>query len=64
MVPSSDDSGMTDLGLCDRHARGPVVDDAPLLNVVLEWPPNARPRARNDEEIVGEDTAFGAAAAQ
>ena len=50
------------LGLRDRHARGPVVDDAPLLKVVLRWPADARPRAGDDEEIVGQDTARRAAA--
>ena len=39
------------LGIRDRHARGPIVHDAPGLNVVLDGPAKARPGAGHDIEI-------------
>ncbi len=39
------------LGIRDRHARGPVVDDVPCLNVVFDWAAMARPGAGHDLKI-------------
>ena len=37
-----------DLGVRDRHARGPVVHDAPGLNVMFDRAAKARPGAGRD----------------
>src|SRR6185437_16254510 len=41
-----------DLGVPDRHARGPIVHDVPCLNVVLGRASDARPWLRLDVKIV------------
>jgi hypothetical protein len=44
-----------DLGVRDRHARGPIVYDAPGLNVVFDRTTNARSGLVLDGKIVGQD---------
>ena len=44
-----------DLGLRDRHARGPVVGDGPGRDIMLRRPAKARPGLQLDVKIVGQD---------
>ena len=52
------------LGVGDRHMLRPIVANGPGLDIVLDGPSEARPRTGRDDEIVGQDAAFGAAAAR
>ena len=47
------------LGIRDRHARGPVVHDAPGVNVVFDRAAKARLRTRHDIDVVGQSDCFG-----
>jgi hypothetical protein len=40
-----------DFAIRDRHARGPIVDNAPSLNVVFDRAAKVRPRTRHDIKI-------------
>jgi hypothetical protein len=42
-----------EFGVGDRHAVGPIVGDGPSLDIMLDGPSEARPRARNDVKIIG-----------
>ncbi len=53
-----------EFGVRNRHTLGPIVGDGPGLNIMFDRSAKARPRAGDDEKIVGKHTAFGAAAAQ
>jgi hypothetical protein len=51
-----------DFGICNRHACGPIVDDAPGINVLFDWAAKARPRARYDIRIGRQFAGYSAAA--
>jgi hypothetical protein len=51
-----------DFGVRDRHARRPIVDDAPGLNVVVDRTAKAGPRARHGIEIERQFAECGAVA--
>jgi hypothetical protein len=40
-----------DFGVCDWHTDGPIIDDAPGINIVFDRAAKARPRTRHDIEI-------------
>jgi hypothetical protein len=48
-----------DLGVRDRYARGPIVHHAPRLDIVFDRSSDARPRTRNDVDVVGQGASFG-----
>jgi len=51
-----------DLGIRDWHTDGPIVDDAPGLNVVFDRAAKARPRIRHDMKIARQFAECSAAA--
>jgi hypothetical protein len=51
-----------DLGIRDRHPRGPVVDDAPRIKAALDRPPDARPGLDRDVKIIGKNAEPGSPA--
>ncbi len=51
-----------DFGVRDRHARGPIVDDAPRLNVVFDRAAKARPGTGHDIKIGRQFAECGAVA--
>ena len=51
-----------DFGIRDRHARGPVVHDAPSLNIMFDRAAKARPGAGHDIEVGRQFAECGAVA--
>jgi hypothetical protein len=51
-----------DLGIRDRHPRGPVINDAPRIKTALDRPPDARPRLGLDIQIIGKNAEPGSLA--